>query len=278
MLEDTFGDILGKARWGKGVSIEALATQSGITGTRIVDLEEGALPNGEEVEALASPLGLQPDRLRAIAEERWHPKPHPDWVKRSVLPVQGHIGSYAVWGYLLFDEQTRKAALIDTAHDPKGVLAVLEKNRFQLVFILLTHAHPDHIGGVEEIRRETGAAVYLHPDERATLGRPLDGSVPAKEGLRLSLGPFDILALSTPGHTPGGTTYFVQERERATAFTGDALFAGSVGRSRSTQSYFLLLEGIRKKILTLPEETPLFPGHGPSTTVGQEKDNNPFFP
>jgi glyoxylase-like metal-dependent hydrolase (beta-lactamase superfamily II) len=94
----------------------------------------------------------------------------------------------------------------------------------------------------------------------------------------LQLGRIAISPLSTPGHTPGGTTYLAQDDNREVAFTGDALFAGSVGRSRSAQSYSLLLEGIRKKIFTLAEETPLFPGHGPATTVGEEKENNPFFP
>jgi glyoxylase-like metal-dependent hydrolase (beta-lactamase superfamily II) len=131
---------------------------------------------------------------------------------------------------------------------------------------------------VEEIRKETGAAVYLHPDERAVLGRALEGEHPVKEGVGLPLGRFRISPLSTPGHTPGGMTYVAGDEERRVAFTGDALFAGSVGRSRSSQSYPLLLEGIREKILVLPDEIPLFPGHGPATSVGEEKRHNPFFP
>jgi glyoxylase-like metal-dependent hydrolase (beta-lactamase superfamily II) len=131
---------------------------------------------------------------------------------------------------------------------------------------------------LEEIRRATGATVYLNPEERAIFGKSVEEFQAPREGLRLQLGRIAISPLSTPGHTPGGTTYLAQDDSREVAFTGDALFAGSVGRSRSAQSYSLLLEGIRKKIFTLAEETPLFPGHGPATTVGEEKENNPFFP
>ncbi|HET6370853.1 MAG TPA: MBL fold metallo-hydrolase, partial [Nitrospiria bacterium] len=131
----------------------------------------------------------------------------------------------------------------------------------------------------EEILRVTRAEAYLHRNEEATLGRPAGENIlPIQEETRFQVGRFSIRPLETPGHTPGGTSYLVKEEDRAVAFVGDALFAGSVGRCRSPESYPLLLEGIRRKIFSLENHTILYPGHGPATTVGEEKLHNPFFP
>lgn len=277
MLEDHFGDIVGKARYGKGLSLDALAGLSGLSDERLSALEEGRRPTGKEVDTLAPLLDLDGKRLRDIAEEKWHPRSLPKRIEEWVYPLQGYIGSYPVWGYLLFDRGLGEAVLIDTAYDPIKVLKTLDQQRLRLACILLTHAHMDHIGGLREIQQATNATVYIHPNEEATLGKPLRaGDHPVQEGALLEMGEIKIRALSTPGHTEGGTSYLFEER--GIAFVGDALFAGSVGRSRSPQSYLTLISGIQKKILSLPEQTLLFPGHGPATTVGEEKQHNPFFP
>ena len=279
MLEDAFADIVGKARWGKSLSVGSLAAASGIAPERLSSLEAGSPPTPGEVGAVAGPLGLGASRLRAIAENTWEPGPLPPWGKERVRSILGHIGSYPVWGYLFVDDATAEAALIDTAYDPQAVLRCLERERLRLVLILLTHAHADHIGGMEQIHRATGAAVYLDPQEKATLGGSLPKeSRPIREGSAFSVGRFSIRPLSTPGHTSGGTSFLSEEPGRPLAFVGDALFAGSVGRSRSPQSYPVLLEGIHKNLLSLPGDCVFFPGHGPATTAGEERAHNPFFP
>jgi glyoxylase-like metal-dependent hydrolase (beta-lactamase superfamily II) len=276
-LEDNLGDILQKARQGKGWSLSRLARETGLDAKNLGRFEEGIQdPQPDQLTRLAHALGLHKDPLQDIAHQQWFPDPFPKEARQGIIPLKGYLGDYEVKGYLLFESESQEAALIDTAYNPDLVLKTLTERGLTLRAILLTHAHRDHIGGLSIIRSGTGAPVFLHPQE-LPLYRQQDPILPdrwAEEGLQIPLGRLTLEVLETPGHTPGGVTYYTG----TTCFVGDALFAGSTGRSYSPEGYKSLLGSLRKKVLTLPGKTLLCPGHGPTTTVREELLHNPFFP
>ncbi len=287
VLEDGFADIIGKARFGKGWSLFELANRSMISESRIADLEAEARPSASEVASIGAPLDLDVKKLQVGSDLAWAPNLKPPYVvdpgetvsNDMVHVIDGKIGSYPVNGYLFTDWKSRESVLFDTGYSPDKVIAFLEKNALRLVAICLTHAHPDHIGGIKEIQSHSDAPVYLHRDEiPGNIG--LKRRILVKEKMAIALGRFTITARLTPGHTDGGTSYFIDSvsgRSKGIAFVGDALFAGSIGRAKSPGSYPTLLNSVKNIILSSPSETLLFPGHGPVTTVGAENANNPFF-
>lgn len=287
-LEDDFEDIIGKARYGKGWSLSDLARRSSLTEKRIADLEEGAVPESTEIALLASPLKLDHKKLTLIAHAAWAPEKgyQCDLFNNGVSPkgmihvIDGRIGSYPVNGYIFIDWEHRQSVLFDTGYSPDRVIRFLRRMKLQLVAICITHAHPDHIGGVEHIQKETGALIYLHSTEMSFQMKRLKWMVQMEEGTTIPVGRFQVEARETPGHTMGGTTYLIPSSPELVypiAFVGDALFAGSLGRAQSSASYPLLLRSVRNKILSLPNNTLLFPGHGPLTSVKEERLHNPFF-
>lgn len=275
-LEDHFGDIIQKARIGKGLSLDALADLSAIRQKQLRHIEEGGHPpHPDQIRSLAAALELNPEKLSAIAGNSWFPSPSPHWLSQKVIAVHGRIGSYPVNGYILYDGETREAACIDTAYDPEQMLKILETHQLRLKYLFLTHCHQDHMGGVETLKAKTGGGLYLHREEMPLFSKQSrltpDGFI--HEGAAFSIGRLHLKAISTPGHTPGGVTYLSE----GLCFVGDALFAGSTGRSMSPQGYQNLLTSLRQKVLSLPDETVILPGHGPTTTVDEEKRHNPFF-
>lgn len=278
MLEDTFSDILGKARFGKGWSLADLSRKTHLLENRMEALEGGADPSQEEIERLSAALSLDPGKLAAIARAEWEPRP------QEAIPmirwIDGRIGTYPVNGYLFIDPATRESALFDTGYSPDPVLAEIKKENLRLVALFITHTHADHVGGADRIHAATGAPIYLHPDEFSGGDQPPQGATLLKEGMEIPVGPFHIRHRRSPGHTPGGTTFVIEPAvglNAPVAFVGDALFAGSLGRAQSSSTYPLLLRSVREAILSLPGETRLFPGHGPATTVEEEQRHNPFF-
>ena len=189
--------------------------------------------------------------------------------------------------YLLIDEVSKEAALIDCSHYSQKVLDVLATEGVELKYILLTHAHFDHILGVQDMVKATGAKVLLHTDDLALLkklnsytmmvGLP-ETEVPTvnefiQDGAVLRLGEQEIKVLHTPGHTEGGCSFFVQNM----LFSGDTLFQESIGRTDLEGGDFSTLKNsIETKIYTLPEDTKVYPGHGPSTSIEHEKKFNSY--
>src|SRR2546427_454815 len=213
-------------------------------------------------------------QLGAIACDGWHPRHPIAHTVQDVITIHGDIGGYAVKGYLYHDPATRHAVLIDTGYNPEAVLRAIEEHRLMLTAICLTHGHADHASGIDTILARHPAPVYIGEGDWALLGwKPPPGlRTFAREGDTLQVGGKEIRLMTTPGHTPGGVCY----QADACVFVGDTLFAGSIGRANPSTLYPIHLESVRKRVLTLPETLILFPGHGPSTTVREEKEHNPF--
>jgi glyoxylase-like metal-dependent hydrolase (beta-lactamase superfamily II) len=265
-LEDNVSDIIGKAQRGLGISDSQLAEKSGLSVEKIRSVREGDFDDAA-VERMAPVLKLNAGALRKLASGKW--------LTEAVGEIEGlaqfntTYGDMTVNAYLVWDPATREAVAFDTGADCGDMLRQIENKKLTVKLILLTHAHPDHVADLRRLKKTTGAPVYISEREME------EGAEPISEGKRFTVGSLKIEARLTSGHSPGGMTYVVNELARPIAVAGDSLFAGSMGGGNI--SYEDALRNNREKILTLPEETIVCPGHGPLTTVGKEKRDNPFF-
>ena len=271
-LEDEFGDIIGKARRGQNLSQSETATAAGITEAELARMEQYTLkPTETQVFRLAEVLNLDGPKLLDIATEQWEPEP-PEQISDAnleVITISAPVGGWPVNAYLLICKATDDAAIIDTAAHPDLILEQLDARPVNPTTILLTHSHGDHTNGLPELQTETGCETYIHKDEPKPRSNKKLQEV--AHGDVLSVGELMVTVVNTPGHTPGGCSFLTQN----VAFVGDAIFAGSVGGPNI--SYQDEIESVRDNLLSLPDSVRLFPGHGPSTTVGEEKRHNPFF-
>jgi glyoxylase-like metal-dependent hydrolase (beta-lactamase superfamily II) len=198
------------------------------------------------------------------------------------------VGPLQVNCYILGCERTRQAAVIDPGGDVDQILMALAKDRLRLVYIVNTHGHFDHTGGNKALKQATDAELLIHRAdapmimhqgrESGAWGMEIQNSPPPdryiKEGDIIAFGDISLKVLETPGHSGGGIALAVNKM----VFVGDALFAGSIGRTDFPGGdYEGLIRGVRTKIFTLGDDVVVYPGHGPHTTVGQEKRYNPFF-
>jgi glyoxylase-like metal-dependent hydrolase (beta-lactamase superfamily II) len=274
-LEDELSDILKKARTGQQRSVADVARASGLPEVEVTELERGQAPRGrEQLQAVARALGLREEPLSQVVEG-WVPEALPPSMA-VVETVQGSIGGYEVKGYVVHDRG--EAILIDTAYNASGMLELLAKRKLRLRAICLTHGHSDHAEGIEAILKAYPVPVYLGPDDLDLLGwrpSPAVQTVP-RDGGMLAVGGLTVRFMTTPGHTPGGICYRVEQAGAPICFVGDTLFAGSIGRSNPAGLYQTHLASVRGRVLTLPSETLLFPGHGPATTVREDLLHNPF--
>jgi hydroxyacylglutathione hydrolase len=196
-------------------------------------------------------------------------------------------GQFAQNCYLLADRRTREAAIIDPGEEPAMFLAELNTRAWTLRAIWLTHAHVDHILGVEAVKQATGVPIHLHPRDRpiydalpqfsAWVGRelavPPPPDVDLAGGDRLRVGGLEFEVRFTPGHSPGSVSFVGQGK----VFGGDVLFNGSVGRTDLPGGDFAtLMSSINSQFLSLPDSTVVHSGHGPDTTIGVERLTNPF--
>lgn len=281
MLEDEFCDIIMKARTGLGLSVSGLARRSGLSREKLKSLEEpGSLPSEAEVNQIAVALKLHRSRLNRIAAGEWKPAETPSWLgaEEPVRIFRGDIVGYEVKGYLLFNLASKDAVIIDTAYRPDGMLDFAVEQGLQPRAVCLTHGHADHAGGLDRIIQKWEIPVYL-----GAADRDLTPWIPPEKLLRdpadkeiIRAGNFSLEVILTPGHTPGGICYRVIINGQSLCFAGDTVFAGSIGGSNPRSLFKEHLKSLNNKVLALPHDTVILPGHGPGTTVGEEIANNPF--
>jgi hydroxyacylglutathione hydrolase len=189
--------------------------------------------------------------------------------------------------FILGDEESGEAVVIDPGEDGDVIVAAVRERPWKVVAVLNTHVHFDHTGGNAILVRETGAPLMVPTADAPDLphahlaaglyGLTAPSSPPAdrllEEGDEITVGNERVLVISTPGHTAGGVTFLTS----IGVFTGDTLFAGSIGRTDLPGGdYDTLIRCIRERIMSLPDDTPVYPGHGPVTTVGRERATNLF--
>ena len=265
-LEDNFTDVIGKAQRGLRISDSQLAEKSGVSADRIRKLRDGAFDD-ETAARIAPALQLDSAALCKLGSGKWNLETIGEIY--GVAQFNTKYGDITVNAYLVWDPAHRAAVAFDTGADCGGMLQRIEKENLSVKFILLTHAHPDHVADLGRLKKETGAPVFISERE------PEEGAESIAEGKCFRAGLLEIEARLTWGHSPGGMTYVVTGLSRPVAIVGDSLFAGSMGGGNV--SYEDAVRNNREKILTLPDETIICPGHGPLTTVGKEKRDNPFF-
>ena len=276
LLEDEAGDIIRKARTGLGFTTGQAAEKTGLPISVLEEIESCKhTPTQQETGLLARVFCLDPAKLYEIATGLWHPEEPSQDLLSEVVIIEGSMGSYKVNGYILIDKPSGEAAAFDTANDSKKVLEALHKRGGRLKYLFLTHCHMDHTGGLEGIFKATEAGIGI-PEGEASIGFGIGmqrGVFYVKDDSEFSLGQRKIRSVVISGHTQGSICYIT----RNYCFSGDTLFAGSVGRAYSPEAYRDLLHSLRTRILSLNEGVHIFPGHGPVTTVGEEKRHNPFF-
>jgi glyoxylase-like metal-dependent hydrolase (beta-lactamase superfamily II) len=264
-LEDSFTDIIGKAQRGLEISDSDLAEQARLDANVIRKLRRG---HYDELALfrVAPVLGLGARALADLAQNEYQPE------VREIDGLAMFNTTYhdmTVNAFLVWDPKSREAIAFDTGANCRSMLDRVKKEKLTVKLILLTHAHPDHIADLVRLKRETGAPVYISERE-ATFGAET-----ISEGHEFNIGALNAKALLTWGHSRGGMTFFVTALARPIAVVGDSIFAGSMGGGNV--SYKEAIKNNVEKILTLPDATIICPGHGPMTTVGEEKAHNPFF-
>jgi hydroxyacylglutathione hydrolase len=197
------------------------------------------------------------------------------------------VGELETNCYILGDEQTKEGIVIDPGGDFELIFKTLQSQKLKTKYIILTHGHIDHILALPKKKEKTGAKVLIHSKDKEMLtssARNLsiglglnficsEADILLEDGSVIDCGTINLKVLHTPGHSPGGISLLSDEA----VFTGDTLFNHSIGRTDFPGcSFEVLIQSIKKKLLTLPDETVVYPGHGPSTTIGEERRFNPF--
>jgi len=197
------------------------------------------------------------------------------------------VGPLQVNCFILADEKTKDAIVIDPGDDAGDILKVIKDKGLKVKYIVNTHGHFDHVGANKAVKEATGAEVLIHEADAPLLADAADQAIVfgmrvdnppqpdryVKHGDVINAGEVALKVLNTPGHTLGGISLL----EQGMVFTGDALFAGSIGRTDFPGGDLMtLLRSIKTNLMTLPDDTKVFSGHGPASTIGEERAENPF--
>ena len=271
-LTDSLGDIIRKARSAAGVTPEAAAQGAGISPADLETLERtGKIPDRINLRALAPVIGLHAEKLQRIASG-WLPQPRDLSLWRELRIITTTREGLTVNCYLVWDEVSREGALFDTGWDAAPIFETLQENSVQLKHLFITHMHDDHVAAMGALR-EKFPQLRLHSNSK---------NAPPQHRNRandfISLGSLRITNRDTPGHAEDGVSYVIgnwPEDAPHVAVIGDTIFAGTLATGH--QSWELLRQKVRDQLFSLPPETLLCPGHGPLTSVTEERANNPFF-
>ncbi|AYE35494.1 MBL fold metallo-hydrolase [Clostridium septicum] len=189
-------------------------------------------------------------------------------------------GSLQANCYIVMDEDTKEAVVMDPGGDSDWIIKTIESIGAKIKYILLTHAHADHDGGVVDLKKKYDVPVYMNKAEEEYMEKDnfVFGRIPKfysfiNDGDILKIGSLEIKCLHTPGHTKGGMCFLIEDK----VFTGDTLFQGSIGRTDFSGGDFNeIIKSINDKLLVLPNNVEVYPGHGPKSTIIFEKMRNPF--
>ncbi len=271
-LEDNIGDIIRKGRLASNATAATATAAAGLSEAELAAIEEsGQITKQPNWAALGKAIGLDAIKLQRIAGG-WKPSGIDISVWRELRQITTAGNGITVNCYLVWDEVNREAALFDTGFDAAPIFQLIDENGLNLRHLFITHLHEDHVAAMEPIRQKY-PKIHLHVNSK---------TVPPQHRTRandfLHLGSLRMTNRETPGHAEEGVTFIVgtwPEDAPHVAIVGDAIFAGSMGSGK--EHWDLAKQKVREQILSLPPETLICPGHGPMTTVAQEKENNPFF-
>jgi glyoxylase-like metal-dependent hydrolase (beta-lactamase superfamily II) len=265
-LEDNFDDVINKAQRGLKLTDERLSQSASVSLEELRRVKAGQFDE-RAVRKIAPVLGLGEDAVAVLGRKGWCPAQRE---LAGLAPFDTRFEDMTVNAYLVWEPKTKLAAVFDTGADCSGIIRFAQDNHLTVSHIFLTHTHYDHVADLSRLKKATGAKAFVSELE------PVEDAETFAAGKTFGIGNLQIEARQTSGHSRGGTTYVVRGLERPVAVVGDALFAGSMGRGMV--SYEEALRTNREQIFTLPDDTIICPGHGPLTTVGEEKLHNPFFP
>ena len=270
-LEDAWSDVLNKAARGTAIDDKNLAPSANITPAKLKAILGGELPSEDTLRRLAIAVGLRPAPFLDLAFQRYKPKPFDPARWPGVVQIPTRYMDMIVNSYLVWDSRSREAALCDTGTDLAPIRHALDAHKLKLTTVCITHTHGDHVAVLDEVMSSYKPCLF------APKGEPVSNATLIEEGAEIKVGALKARAFLVDGHSPGHLAYIFEGSlawPAPVAVVGDALFAGSMGGG--AVSYERLRKNMQTKLLTLPPGTLVCPGHGPTTTVREEQEHNPF--
>jgi len=267
-IEDNFEDVINKTQRGLHITDEDLAARAEVSAEDLGAVKSGT-PLLAVIRRVARHLKLGPHSLEELARKAWYPE-QPNF-PRGFAMFNTPFEDMTVNSYLIWDGKTKHAAAFDTGADSQAMIDTIESEGLNLRYIFITHTHDDHIADLKKLAASADAEVWANELE------PVDfpGAQTFKENAHFHLGDLAIKTLTTWGHSPGMTTFYVTGLSWPLAIVADSIFSCSMGGSPT--NFADQYRNNKDKILTLPKDTVIAPGHGPLTTLAQEKAHNPFF-